>query len=561
MYYKIERPGKEGTLKSLVSKFESLSSPSKNLNRREKASREPNGDGKDGKLKEKGWRTVVVLKIRMKGSHEEQSLRNSSETHSAEAKRLSPMNSGGLGPFVKNHDNIYSGCQTSPVVRGKKEGRKWQGVGLKIEGGDSQTDGNIKAGTETGLKAERCGERKESVIQMRIRLLEHSQRTQQEQKPTIPKERTIVRSVTSPKVSSEMHAPCSVTQKLETAAGAQQEPIESQAFKVPSYRFGTRNRKEASPKSLAPIIRERMKMFETRDGATVNLAASDRINDKGKAIHESGGEIFWGTKEVVGEKHVKVGWQSPTTNQLNKTMSAFSKCLAERKRSRTGCMVDGKYVSAFAFRRKAKETSSSASWATTAASRESEPASLNENSIEQTSSRPTNRANGIAFRHVLQPLSKQQSNSSRLPISSSSASESRPNTLSNWSYDSHEASPPPPTARSIPSPWAGKRTQRCAPTDTLPQARNLRASEIIAMANGREQFAASQRILQEHAGTENVGSAGVGVWVDSESSDDEDGTLIVQSVAKLREPKPLRITDVSSLAKICRLGRTRGDLG
>lgn len=557
MYYKIERSGQEGTLKSLVSKFESLSSPSKNLNSREKASREPNGDGKDGKLNEKGWRTVVVLRIRMKGSHEEQRPRNSSETHSVEAKRLSPMNSRGLGPFVENHDNIDSKCQTSPIVRGKKEGRKWQGgVGVKIEGGDSH------AGTEAGLKfkRERCGDRKESVVQMRIRLLEHSQGTQQKQKPTIPKVKTVVRSVTSPKINLEMHAPCSATQKLETAAGAQQEPIESQTFKVPFYRFGTRNRKEGSPKSLAPIIRERMKMFETRDGAHVDLSAlggpsaclRGRLNDKGKAIHESGGEIFLGTKGVVGEKHVKVGWQSPTTNQPNKTMSAFSKCLAERKRSRTGCMVDGKYVSAFAFRRRAKETSSTASWATATASRESERASLSENSIEQTSSRPTNGVDSISSRHILQPLSVQQSNSSRLPISSST-SESRANTISDLSYDSHEASPLPPTGKSIPSRSVGM-------TDTLPHARNLRATENIAMANGREQFTSSQRIAQGHTRRDNTGSAGIRAWVDSESSDDEDGALIVQSVTTLREPKPLRITEVSSLAKICRLGRSRGDL-
>ena len=460
---------------------------------------------------------------------------------------------------MKNHDTIDLKCQTSPIVRGKKEGRKWQGgVGEKIEDGDPQTslfDGNIKVCTEPGLKTERCGDRKESIVQMRIRLLEHSQGTQQKQKPTFPNEKTVVRSATSPKVSLKMHAPCSATQKLETAAGAQQEPIESQTFKVPFYRFGTRNRKEASPKSLAPIIRERMKMFETRDVANVNLAAPDgpsaclrgRSNDKGKAIHG-----FWGIKEVVGEKHVKVGWTSPTTNQLNKTMSAFSKCLAERKRSRTGCMVDGEYVSAFSFRRKAKEMSSSASWATTMASRESEQASLNENSIKQAFSRPTNGANGISSRHILQPLSDQQSNSSRLPISSSSTSESRPNTISDWSYDSHEASPLPPTEKSIPSRSADV-------TDTLQHARNLRATENIAMANGREQFASSQRIAQERAAGD-TGSAGIRAWVDGESSDDEDGALIVQSVAKLREPKPLRVMEVSSLAKICRLGRSRRDL-
>jgi hypothetical protein len=542
------------------------------------------------------------------------------------------MNSSGLGPFVKNHDNRDSKCQTSSIVRGKREDQKWQG------GGVPQTllfevNGDTNARIETGLKmmAERSGDRKESLVQMRIRLLEQSQKTQQKYNPTIPKEEIIrpegnnneltsivtgsktdmqrrggkdtdgeelgephphrvswnwnskglglpkpatdssVMSVTSPEISLEMHAaPCSAKQKLETAAEseseAQQESTKSPAFKIPFYRFGARNRKEASRKSLAPIIRERIKMFEsTRDSANVNLVVSDRpsallrgqVNDKVKAKHASGGEIP-GVKEVVGEKQVKVGWRSPATNQLNKTMSAFSKCLAERKRSRTGCMVDGKYVSAFAYRRLTKETSTSDSWTTATESRGSEPSSLNDKSIMKESWRPETQANGIASRQ--QPLSKQQSNPSRLPITSSSYSGSRPSTLYDWSYGSYEASPLPLTVGSISSPSEGIMTQRHAPTDTLPEAKNLRISEIIAMANGREQFAAHRRILQEHPGRHNVRTAGIGAWVDSESSDDDDGTLIVKSVAKLREPKPLRITEVSSLAKICRLGRSRGDL-
>ncbi|KFY89061.1 hypothetical protein V498_06540 [Pseudogymnoascus sp. VKM F-4517 (FW-2822)] len=629
MYRTDERFGRDGALKLLVSKFESLSSSTRggfstSSNCREKANREPYGVGK---LKEKGRRTVVVLKTIMKGPHEEESPRSSSETHLGEAE-------GGPGFFVKNHDNIDSNSQTSPVVRSRKEGRKSQGgLEVKREAGDSQTlpfeaNGDKKVGTEAGLKlkTERSGDRKESLVQMRIRLLEQSQKTQQNHQPTIPKDSKVIRSegcnneltntatgsesdglrsgskerdgaelhephphlasrhlkrlglsipatdsiamsVTSPKVGFEMHAPRSAKQKLETAAEseseAQQEPIEYPAFKVPFYRSETRNRKEASPKSLAPIIRERIKMFEsTRDDTNVNLAALDapstrfrgQIDDKGKAESEPGGKICGGTKEVVGEKHAKAGWSSPTTEQLNKTMSAFSRCLAERTRSRTGCMVDGKYVSAFAYRRRTKETSSSTSWATTMATRQSEPAGLNVNLIKQASPRPTNRTKGIISCHIPQPRSEQQSNASRLPISSSSTSESGPNTLSDWSCDSHEASPLLPAAQLVPSPSVYTRTQCCAPADALPQARNLRVSDIIAMASRREQFADARRMTQEHTETDDVGTA------DSECSDDEDGTLIVQSVARLREPKPLRIAEVSSLEKICRLGRSRGDL-
>ncbi|KFZ16349.1 hypothetical protein V501_02267 [Pseudogymnoascus sp. VKM F-4519 (FW-2642)] len=536
------------------------------------------------------------------------------------------MNSCGLDPFVKSHDNTGSKCQASPIVRGKKEDRKWQGgVGV------SQTllfevNGDTNARIEKGfkMKAGRPGDRKESLVQMRIRLLEQSQKTRQNHKPTIPKEREFIRlgghnsasgtvtggkagvqtrgsketegeemgeshphiaswdpkslglakpancssvtSVTSPKVNLEMHAaPCSAKLKLETAAGseseAQQESTKSLAFKIPFY-----HRKKASRKSLAPIIRERIKMFEsTRDSANANLAVSDgpsalprgQVNDKGKAKHASKGEIF-GVKEVAREKQVKVGRGTPATNQLNKTMSAFSKCLAERKRSRTGCMVDGKYVSAFAYRGMTKETSASNSWTTTTESRESEPSSPNDKSIMQTSSRPETQANGIASRQ--QPPSKQQSNPSRQPIPSSSYSGSRPSTLFDWSYGSYEASPLPLAIGSISSSSEDSMTQRRAPTEPLPEAKNLRISDIIAMANGREQFAAHRRILQEHPARHNVGRAGIGAWVDSESSEDEDGTLIIKSVAKLREPKPLRMTEVSSLAKICRLGRSRGDL-
>ncbi|KFY19312.1 hypothetical protein V493_08023 [Pseudogymnoascus sp. VKM F-4281 (FW-2241)] len=535
MYNKVETPGKYGALKSLVSKFESLSSAS--WNSRE-AGEQQTGVGKP---KEKGWRTVVFLKKRTRRI--EESAEASSDTYFVEVKRMSPMNNGELGPFVKNHDNTGLKCQTSPIVRGKKERRKGRLV-AKRESDDSQAapfdaNRNLKADTEASLtlEVESSGERKESLVQMRIRLLEKSHRTQQNCNNTIPKERkdsnyeaantgechrtgglrrgiegkvgaephkthphrafrhskpdipmsatdNSAMSVRSPKVSLEMHAACSVNQKPETAARlkteAQQEPIEPPALKLPFYRLGTRNREESSLKILAPIILERMKMFESTILNEPSACLRERINGKDKAKHESGGEIFGGVKEVVGENHVNVGWSNPTTNQLSKTMNAFSKCLAERTRSRTGCMVDGNYVSAFAYTRSTKETSSSSSWATTTASRELESSCLNDNSTKPTCSRPITRENGIAPRHILQRMSEQ---------------------------------------RSIKSPSDGIMRQRRSQTDTL------------------------------------------GAWVDSESSsDDEDGTLIVKSVAKLREPKPLRITEASSLARICRLGSSRGDL-
>lgn len=122
MYRNDERFGRDGALKLLVSKFESLSLSTRgglstSSNCKEKANKEPYGVGK---LKEKGRRTVVVLRKIMKGQHEEESPRNSSEIHLGEAK-------GGPGFFVKNHGNIDSNRQTSPVVRSRKEGRKWQG--------------------------------------------------------------------------------------------------------------------------------------------------------------------------------------------------------------------------------------------------------------------------------------------------------------------------------------------------------------------------------------------------------------------------------------------------
>lgn len=173
MYSNDERFRTDGALKLLVSKFESLSSSTRgevstSSNCREKTNREPYGVGK---LKEKGRRTVVVLKKIMKGPHEEGSPTNPLETHLGEAK-------GGLGFFVKNHDNRDSNGQTSPVVRSRKEGRKWQGgIEVKREAGDSQispfeANGDKKTGTEAGLKLKlKCsGDRKESLVQMRIRL-------------------------------------------------------------------------------------------------------------------------------------------------------------------------------------------------------------------------------------------------------------------------------------------------------------------------------------------------------------------------------------------------------
>lgn len=629
MYNKVKLSGEAGALKSLVSKFENLAST--NSNSREKA------PGEVGKLKERGWRTVMVVRRRLRGSIEGKNPGGLLEAHSPDAKTVSKMNSARLESFVRNHDN-----KTSPILRGRKEGQKCQGrFGIQSESIGSQIppfemDGNIKSGEDAAvtLKTERSEERKESLVQMRIRLLEQSQKRQQQHNPGVQKERKIVKletgsnteptntptgtktgglrsrskerggaelhephphltsrhskspslskpatditpvSITGAKVSLEQHAPCSVKQRFETAAEfeseTQQESIESTELQVPFNRLEIRNIRETSPKGLAPIIRERIKMFEsTRDGRNVNLSALDepsaclraRVNDKGKVKHEPAVDTFGGgIKYVVGEEQVKATWPKRTPNQLNKAISAFSQCLAERTRSRTGCMVDGKYVSAFAYRRKAKGMSA-CTWATTAASGESKPTSLNGNSIKQASSRLTDRADGITCRYMPNPSSEQRSDSSRLPPSSPSHSGSRPNTLSDWNYESHDASSRPPTTRSIPSASEGIVSQRRDSTDALPRVRNLRISEIINMTNEREETAASRRIVQDYTRRNFVGSKVVGSWVESESSSgDEEGTLIVKSVAKLREPKPLRITEVSSMAKICRLGRTRGDL-
>ncbi|KFY10176.1 hypothetical protein V492_05142 [Pseudogymnoascus sp. VKM F-4246] len=552
-------------------------------------------------------------------------------------------NCGGLRPLFKNYVNTDLIPSPSPIARAKPEGQKWQGgPGIKRKDADPRTlrfevNGNIKATTEAilRLKTERSEERKESLVQMRIRLLEQLQKTQQNLGPTIPKERKVARlqgsnhgitnrptdsksvwaghgskerddarlqephpllasnhsksldfpnsaidggtiSATSPIVSLEIHAPSSAKQKLETAAEseseAKQESVEVPALKVQFRHLGARNRKDVFPKSLAPIIRARMKMFEsTRDGENVNLVPLNgplalhrgRVNDNVDAKHGSGEKIFERVKEVVEENQVKVERPNQTANQANKTMSdktmsAFSRCLAERKRSRTVCIVDGKYVSAFAHRRKPKEMSTSSSWASTTASGESEATSSDGTSIIPASS--ANLPNGRASGQISQPVSEQRSNSSRVPISSLLNSESRTNTLSDWSYDSHEASPLPPTDPSISPPLEDTRAQRRASVDTLLQAKNLRVSKIIAMENRHEHVATSRIIARNRTGRTNAGSTGVGAWKDSESSDDDDGTLIVQSVAKLREPKPLRVTEVSSLAKICRLGRSRGDL-
>ncbi|KFY37377.1 hypothetical protein V494_04779 [Pseudogymnoascus sp. VKM F-4513 (FW-928)] len=572
-----------------------------------------------GKLK--GWRTVMVLKKRMRGSHEEESL----GTHSVEDKRVSPMDGcGGLRPLLTNYVNTDLMLNPSPIARAKPEGQKWQGgPGIKRDDADSRTlrfevNGNIKSTTEVilRLKTERSEERRESLVQMRIRLLEQSQKNQQNLGPTIPKEKKVARlqgsnhgitnrptdskivwaghgreerddarlqephpllasnysksldfpnsaidggtiSATSPIVSLEIHAPSSAKQKLETAAESEsevkQESVEAPALKIQFRHLGAKNRKDVFPKSLAPIIRERVKMFEsTRDGENVNLAPFNgplalhrgRVNDSVDAKHGSGEEIFERVKEVVEENQVKVERPNPTANEANKTISVFSRCLAERRRSRTVCIVDGKYVSAFAHRRKPKEMSTSSSWASTTASGESEATSLDDTSIIPASS--ANFPNGRASGHISQPVSEQRSNSSLVPISSLLNSESRTNTVSDWSYDSHEASPLPPTAPSISPPLEDTRAQRRASVDTLLQAKNLRVSKIIAMANRHEHVATSRIVARNRIGRTNAGSTGVGAWKDSESSDDDDGTLIVQSVAKLREPKPLRVTEHTS---------------
>lgn len=613
----IERPVKEGTLKSLVSKFESLSSQPTSKNSGEKAA--------------KGWQTVAVLKNGSKEPCGEESSRTSLEIHLVEGKHVSAANRVVLPPFVNIHGNVDLECQTSPTIRSKKEGRKRHGVfGVKSNNNGFQSlpfevNGNGKVAAETGLKlkTERPGKRKESLVQMRIRLLEQSQKTRQKHTPAIPKEKKVERlegcddgftntprgtttdgprsgikvrdgaelhalhpqtssglskipgfpraatsssetSVTSPKASLEMHAPYPANQRHETTtepeSKAQQEPIKYPPLKVLLYRFGTREKKEASPMNLEPEIRKRIKMFEsTRGSENVGLIALDGPSAwfrgrKSKAKHELRGEITGGIKEVVRENHVKVGWPGPpAADEVNK-MSAFSKCLAERRRSRTGCTVDGKYVSAFVHRRKAKETPTSTSWATTTASGESELASSNDKSIIQIYSRPANPPNGVTSSDIPQHPSEQQTNPLCPPISWSSYLGSRPHTISDSSHKaslSLAARPPP-----VPPESASTRPRLLVSASL--RAMNPRAPEIIAKANGCEQFAASRRVAKGHMGRNNTRSMGAGAWVDK--SDDEDGTLIVQSVAKLREPRPLRMTEVSSLEKICRLGRCRGDL-
>jgi hypothetical protein len=615
MYNKIERPVKEGTLKSLVSKFESLSSPSTSKNSGEKAI--------------KGWRTVVVL--RSKKPLGEESSRNSLEIHHVEGKQASAANSHVLPPVVNIYGNVVLECQTSPTIRSKKEGRKRHGVfGVESNNNGFQSspfevNGNAKATPETRLKlkTERPGERKESLVQMRIRLLGQSQKARQKYTPAILKEKKVERlegrddgftntptstrndgprsgikdrdgaelhtlhphisskhpkrpsfpravtsssetSVTSPKASLEMHAPYPANQRLETTtepeSKAQQEPIKYPPLKVLLYRFGAKEKKEASPKNLAPEIRKRINMFEsTRGSENVGLITLDGPTAwfrgrKSKAKHELRGEINRGIKEVERENHIKVGWPGPpAADEVNK-MSAFSKCLAERRRSRTGCTVDGKYVSAFVHRRKAKQTSTSTSWATTTASGESELASPNDKPIIQIYSRPANPPNGVTSSHIPQHPSEQQTNSSCPPISWSSYSGSRPHTISD---SSHKASLPS-AARLPPVPPESASTRPRLLVSASLLAMKPRAPEIIAKANGWEQFAASRSIAKGYMGRNNTRSMGAGAWVDS--SDDEDGALIVQSVAKLREPRPLRMTEVSSLEKICRLGRCKGDL-
>ncbi|KFX92571.1 hypothetical protein V490_05314 [Pseudogymnoascus sp. VKM F-3557] len=614
---KIERPVKEGTLKSLVSKFESLSSPPRRKSSEEKAT--------------KGWRTVVVLKNGSKEPGGEGSPGTSLEIHLVEGKQVSAANSDVLPPFVNIHGNVDLECHTSPTIRSRKEGRKRHGVfgternnnGFQNSPFEVNGSGMVAAETGLELKTERPGERKESLVQMRIRLLEQSQKTRQKYTPAIPKEKKTERlegrddgctkmpigtktdyprsgikdrdgaelhtlhphissghskipsflraatsssetSVTSPKASLEMHAPYPANQRHETTtepeSKAQQEPIKYPTLKVLLYRFGAREKKEASPKNLAPEIRKRIKMFEsTRGSENVSLIALDGPpawfrGRKSKAKHEPRGEITGRIKEVVRENHVKVGWPGPpAADEVNK-MSAFSKCLAERRRSRTGCTVDGKYVSAFDYRRKAKQTSTSTSWATTTASGESELASSNDKSIIQIYSRPANPPNGVTSSHIPQHPSEQQTNPPCPPISWSSYSGSRPHTISD---SSHKASLPS-AAQPLPVPPESATTRPHLLVSASLRAMNPQASEIIAKANGCEQYAASRGVAKGHMGQNNMRSMGAGGWVDS--SDDEDGTLIVQSVAKLREPRPLRMTEVSSLEKICRLGRYRGDL-
>lgn len=627
-YGRIHRTEKKGGLRSLVSKFENLSSSSKRINAGGGIHRELNGTGK---LKGRSWRGVVGFKKNEKELQDDRS-RSTHDNDPGEIEGTAKADGKKIKLCEESEDEKSVKSEDIPIVRGKKEGRKWLGgFGMKLEdkgtetpesvGGDHKTKIDIDMKLQSKSIPLPSEVRRESVVQMRIRMLEEAERPKQPRPVLNPKEIACNRvgsnsngSVITPKAThaetsrggttgtertglprtSQLSVEPSKSLGLERVAAisihpsvssitqpdsspnvptrvSPQIPAEGKTEVSPergpqaarerrlghpseaqTLSLAARPEREAPPRRVAPTIRDRIHMFEAaKDNKAKGVAALFGVGASAalkRRINEEEQELEKERSRVVDEQQAEVEEPEPKIDASKRTQSAVNKYLGERKKSSASTQrssdgkVDGKYVSAFAGWRRAKEGSNASSQTNSTASRDVKGTASKDKLLIPAQRKPISCPTTAAPGYVGPQATQQPWCSSAQQSSSQGGSGAHSEPLSDQSFGAFQDPLSPLTA------------------DTLPGTVDHRVAGIVDMLSEDDQRIIPRGVANGFVDIERVGRTKGVVW--DESSEDEAGEetpLIVQSLVPLTEPKPLRQAEVNRMLKMCRLGRGRSE--
>jgi len=564
---------KQGGLKSLVSKFENLSLSSKKTTDVPKENNELTGIGV---LKHRGWRGSIGLNKKEKKPQENRGTERVSENDPLEKTRQDKKAEN----HEESHDEKSIKSQNKFIIRGRKEGRKWlAGPSEKFQdkretASEPNGEGHTAEDVDSKLKSPASDERRESFVQMRIRILEESK---QAETPIIAegsddsrsgKEKAKSRTATPPISSKPSKA--SNFQRIAASAGNEQS-VSSAQSSAPKRKVLTKpppphlvkNRSEAGPvqrpepdiprehlpvhpsraqlfslaarpergprlNGIAPAIRERMRMFEAAQdnkstdvvaliGVGASAALERRINGEGQEVQEKRRQVkIEKTADVEKEEQqakVKESSLKRDEDDIKGANSATSRYLPETKKSSispqqdSGGKVDGRYMSAFAWRRQAKENTNARSQSSSSAT---QPNGLAEPGIADAKFAARQSAHQFSTSSLRRTLSRIRSGPRSKPVlhqSFDGASDPRP-------------SPP------------------------------INRPHSDVQADIMERLGRAMEERKEIA---------LDIGEDAKSSKDESQArpLLVQSVPPLSEPKPLRLAEMSQLLRICQLRRSR----
>jgi hypothetical protein len=569
-YESLPKFGKQGGLKSLVSKFESLSLSSKKTTDVLKIK---NKSTEIGVLKHRGWRGSIGLNKKEK-SQESRGTESASENDPLKKTREDKR----AESHEKSHDEKSIKSQNGFIIRGRKEGRKWLAGPSKKSQDKRETvsksngEGHTAEDMDSKLKTPASDARKESFVQMRIRMLEESKEAET---PIIAEgsdggrsEREKARSRTVTYPISSKHSKESNSRRVAASAGNQQSVSSSQSS-TPKRKVLTKpppphlikNQSKAGPvqgpepdiprehlpvhpsraqlsslagrpergprlNGIAPAIRERMRMFEVAQdnkstdvvvliGVGASAALERRINGEGQEIQEKKSQVkIEKTADIEKEEQQAETKESRLKrDDIKGASSATRRYLLETKKSSIASQqdsdgkVDGRYMSAFAWRRQAKEKRNARSQSSSNAT---QPNGLAEPGIADAKFAARQSAHQFSTSSFRRTLSRMRS-----------GPRSKPDL--NQSVDgASDPQPYPPISRSH---------------------SDAQADIIERLGHAMEE-------------REDIP---LDIGEDAKSSKDESQArpLLVQSVPPLSEPKPLRLAEMSRLLRICRLGRSR----